>query len=203
MFFLPPFLHIFSRMIMTSFPISPSSPVPSENQLRSDQFARHIWPKFALSHFIQRRAHWQEIQTGESKKRKLFSDIIEWCCDHFCDLLMFLFSPYNQMKNNKKENISYFCVELIDNILSMAMSAIESFTVVTLDVPVRSNLATRGCWWNIYTQTLLFLMVQLFKWAEQHNLKFGIMKSIRKPSKDTQLTLHLFSNLILSVMFDW
>ncbi|CAK6967862.1 nucleolar protein 9 [Scomber scombrus] len=51
--------------------------VPSENQLRSDQFARHVWAKFALSHFIQRRAHWQEIQTGESKKRKLFSDIIE------------------------------------------------------------------------------------------------------------------------------
>lgn len=51
--------------------------VPSENQLRSDQFARHVWAKFALSHFIHRRAHWQEIQTGESKKRKLFSDIFE------------------------------------------------------------------------------------------------------------------------------
>lgn len=51
--------------------------VPSENQLRADQFARHVWAKFALSHFVQRRAHWQEIQTGESKKRKLFSDILE------------------------------------------------------------------------------------------------------------------------------
>ncbi|XP_077414072.1 nucleolar protein 9 isoform X2 [Vanacampus margaritifer] len=51
--------------------------VPSESQLRSDQFARHVWAKFALSHFISRRAHWQEIQTGESKKRKLFSDILE------------------------------------------------------------------------------------------------------------------------------
>ncbi|KAM9322424.1 nucleolar protein 9 [Pholidichthys leucotaenia] len=51
--------------------------VQSENQLRSDQFARHVWAKFALSHFTQRRAHWQEIQTGESKKRKLFSDILE------------------------------------------------------------------------------------------------------------------------------
>ncbi|XP_008297795.1 nucleolar protein 9 [Stegastes partitus] len=51
--------------------------VPSENQLRSDQFARHVWAKFALSHFTHRRAHWQEIQTGESKKRKLFSDILE------------------------------------------------------------------------------------------------------------------------------
>ncbi|XP_074545013.1 nucleolar protein 9 [Halichoeres trimaculatus] len=49
----------------------------SESQLRSDQFARHVWAKFALSHFIHRRAHWQEIQTGESKKRKLFSDILE------------------------------------------------------------------------------------------------------------------------------
>ncbi|XP_054623674.1 nucleolar protein 9 [Dunckerocampus dactyliophorus] len=51
--------------------------VPSESQLRSDQFARHVWAKFALSHFIRRRAHWQEIQTGESKKRKLFNDILE------------------------------------------------------------------------------------------------------------------------------
>lgn len=51
--------------------------VPSESQLRSDQFARHVWAKFALSHFIHRRAHWQEIQSGESKKRKLFSDILE------------------------------------------------------------------------------------------------------------------------------
>lgn len=50
---------------------------PSESQLRSDQFARHVWAKFALSHFIHRRPHWQEIQTGESKKRKLFSDILE------------------------------------------------------------------------------------------------------------------------------
>ncbi|XP_041660321.1 nucleolar protein 9 [Cheilinus undulatus] len=49
----------------------------NENQLRSDQFARHVWAKFALSHFIHRRAHWQEIQTGESKKRKLFSDILD------------------------------------------------------------------------------------------------------------------------------
>ncbi|XP_051262333.1 nucleolar protein 9 [Dicentrarchus labrax] len=51
--------------------------VGSESQLRSDQFARHVWAKFALSHFIRRKAHWQEIQTGESKKRKLFSDILE------------------------------------------------------------------------------------------------------------------------------
>ncbi|XP_034742645.1 nucleolar protein 9 [Etheostoma cragini] len=51
--------------------------VLGESQLRSDQFARHVWAKFALSHFIHRRAHWQEIQTGESKKRKLFSDILE------------------------------------------------------------------------------------------------------------------------------
>ncbi|XP_058483643.1 nucleolar protein 9 [Solea solea] len=51
--------------------------VPSESQLRSNQFARHVWAKFALSHFLHRRAHWQEIQTGESKKRKLFSDLLE------------------------------------------------------------------------------------------------------------------------------
>nr|XP_020460132.1 LOW QUALITY PROTEIN: nucleolar protein 9 [Monopterus albus] len=51
--------------------------VASESQLRSDQFARHVWAKFALSHFVHRRAHWQEIQTGESRKRKIFSDILE------------------------------------------------------------------------------------------------------------------------------
>ncbi|XP_028328000.1 nucleolar protein 9 [Gouania willdenowi] len=51
--------------------------VANENQLRSDQFARHVWANFALSHFVHRHAHWQEIQTGESKKRKLFSDILE------------------------------------------------------------------------------------------------------------------------------
>uniref|UniRef100_A0A3P9KCJ6 PUM-HD domain-containing protein n=1 Tax=Oryzias latipes TaxID=8090 RepID=A0A3P9KCJ6_ORYLA len=50
--------------------------VQSESQLRSDQFARHVWAKFALSHFMHRRAHWHEIQTGESKKRKLFNDIL-------------------------------------------------------------------------------------------------------------------------------
>lgn len=50
---------------------------PSESQLRSDQFARHIWAKFALSHFVHRKAHWLEIQTGQSKKRKMFSDLLE------------------------------------------------------------------------------------------------------------------------------
>lgn len=50
---------------------------PSESQLRSDQFARHIWAKFALSHFVHRKAHWLELQTGESKKRKMFSDLLE------------------------------------------------------------------------------------------------------------------------------
>ncbi len=63
---------------MPSSAASSSLPVGSENQLRSDQFARHVWAKFALSHFIHRKAHWQEIQTGESKKRKLFSAILEW-----------------------------------------------------------------------------------------------------------------------------
>ncbi|CAB1317230.1 unnamed protein product [Coregonus sp. 'balchen'] len=51
--------------------------VTCETQLRSGQFARHVWAKFALTHFVKRRAQWQEVQTGESKKRKLFSDILE------------------------------------------------------------------------------------------------------------------------------
>ncbi|KAL7842237.1 hypothetical protein SRHO_G00239260 [Serrasalmus rhombeus] len=51
--------------------------VPSETQLRSDQFARHVWGKFGLMHFQKRRAAWLELQTGESKKRKMFSDILD------------------------------------------------------------------------------------------------------------------------------
>ncbi|XP_073713916.1 nucleolar protein 9-like [Misgurnus anguillicaudatus] len=51
--------------------------VPSESQLRSDQFARHVWAKFGLTHFVKRRAAWLEVQTGESKKRKMFSEILE------------------------------------------------------------------------------------------------------------------------------
>ncbi|KAL1281149.1 hypothetical protein QQF64_015749 [Cirrhinus molitorella] len=51
--------------------------VPSETQLRSDQFARHVWRNFGLTNFVRRRAEWQEFQTGESKKRKMFSDILQ------------------------------------------------------------------------------------------------------------------------------
>lgn len=51
--------------------------LPSETQLRADRYGRHIWPKFGLTHFGKRKAHWMEIQTGESKKRKMFSDILE------------------------------------------------------------------------------------------------------------------------------
>ncbi|KAI7809981.1 putative nucleolar protein 9 [Triplophysa rosa] len=51
--------------------------VPSENQLRSDQFARHVWAKFGLTHFLKRRSAWLEVQTGESKKLKMFRDILE------------------------------------------------------------------------------------------------------------------------------
>ncbi|MCJ8745197.1 hypothetical protein PDJAM_G00127460 [Pangasius djambal] len=51
--------------------------VPSESQLRSDQFARHVWAKFGLTHFQKRRGAWMELQTGQSKKRKMFSDILE------------------------------------------------------------------------------------------------------------------------------
>ncbi|KAL6468099.1 hypothetical protein MHYP_G00237760 [Metynnis hypsauchen] len=50
--------------------------VPSETQLRSDQFARHVWSNFGLVHFQKRRPAWLELQTGESKKRKMFSDIL-------------------------------------------------------------------------------------------------------------------------------
>ncbi|KAG9278726.1 nucleolar protein 9 [Astyanax mexicanus] len=51
--------------------------VPSEAQLRSDRFARHVWGKCGLTNFQKRRAAWLEHQTGESKKRKMFSDILE------------------------------------------------------------------------------------------------------------------------------
>ncbi|XP_049603990.1 nucleolar protein 9 [Syngnathus scovelli] len=51
--------------------------VSNEHQLRSDQFARHVWAKFALSHFSNRMKNWMEIQTGQSNKRTLFSDILD------------------------------------------------------------------------------------------------------------------------------
>ncbi|KAL4657185.1 nucleolar protein 9 [Arapaima gigas] len=51
--------------------------VSSETLLRSDQFARHIWAKFALTHFAKRRTQWQELQNVQSKKRKMFSDILD------------------------------------------------------------------------------------------------------------------------------
>ncbi|KAI4881676.1 hypothetical protein NFI96_031327 [Prochilodus magdalenae] len=51
--------------------------VPSEAQLRSDQFARHAWGKFGLTHFQKRRGAWLELQTGESRKRKMFSEILD------------------------------------------------------------------------------------------------------------------------------
>lgn len=84
--------------------------VPSENQLRADQFARHVWAKFALSHFAHRRAHWQEIQTGESKKRKLFSDILEWQV-HICEELFCCDFLFDVNKKKKSENICV-CAEL-------------------------------------------------------------------------------------------
>ncbi|KAK7159932.1 hypothetical protein R3I94_006078 [Phoxinus phoxinus] len=51
--------------------------VPSESQLRSDRFARHVWAKFGLTAFLKRQGDWMEAQTGESKKRKMFRDILE------------------------------------------------------------------------------------------------------------------------------
>ncbi|XP_077078267.1 nucleolar protein 9 [Siphateles boraxobius] len=51
--------------------------VPSESQLRPDRFARHIWAKFGLTSFLKRQGDWMEAQTGESKKRKMFRDILE------------------------------------------------------------------------------------------------------------------------------
>ncbi|XP_076847503.1 nucleolar protein 9 [Brachyhypopomus gauderio] len=51
--------------------------VPHEPQLRSDQFARHVWAKFGLTHFQKRRGAWQELQSGESKKRRMFSDLLQ------------------------------------------------------------------------------------------------------------------------------
>ncbi|XDV28345.1 hypothetical protein PO909_031679 [Leuciscus waleckii] len=51
--------------------------VPSESQLRPDRFARHIWAKFGLTSFLKRQGDWMEVQTGESKKRKMFRDILE------------------------------------------------------------------------------------------------------------------------------
>ncbi|XP_002662124.1 nucleolar protein 9 isoform X1 [Danio rerio] len=51
--------------------------VPSESRLRSDQFARHIWAKFGLMNFLKRRSDWLEAQSGESRKRKMFSELLK------------------------------------------------------------------------------------------------------------------------------
>ncbi|XP_069044165.1 nucleolar protein 9 [Lepisosteus oculatus] len=51
--------------------------VPSEAVLRADQFGRHVCRNFALPHFLKRRSQWEELQGAQSKKRKMFSDILE------------------------------------------------------------------------------------------------------------------------------
>ncbi|XP_058872973.1 nucleolar protein 9 [Acipenser ruthenus] len=48
-----------------------------ESELRADQFGHHAVRNFALSHFLKRRREWEELQTAQSKKRKMFDDILD------------------------------------------------------------------------------------------------------------------------------
>ncbi|MBN3304439.1 NOP9 protein, partial [Amia calva] len=51
--------------------------VGSKATLRSDQFGHHVFRNFALTHFLKRRDQWEELQTAQSKKRMMFSDILK------------------------------------------------------------------------------------------------------------------------------
>ncbi|XP_072049550.1 nucleolar protein 9-like [Amphiura filiformis] len=46
------------------------------DQLAGDQFGRHVHRNCALNHFKYRRGQWKELQGRETKKRKLFAEII-------------------------------------------------------------------------------------------------------------------------------
>jgi hypothetical protein len=47
-----------------------------ETKLTGDKFGSFVHRNCGLHHFMYRRKDWQEMQTGEIKKRKLFQDII-------------------------------------------------------------------------------------------------------------------------------
>ncbi|XP_028649543.2 nucleolar protein 9 [Erpetoichthys calabaricus] len=50
---------------------------PHEARLRSDIFGHHIARNFALFHFLKRKKEWEDIQTAQLKKRRMFNDILE------------------------------------------------------------------------------------------------------------------------------
>ncbi|XP_039603654.1 nucleolar protein 9 isoform X2 [Polypterus senegalus] len=50
---------------------------PHEARLRSDIFGHHIARNFALFHFLKRKKEWENIQTAQVKKRRMFNDILE------------------------------------------------------------------------------------------------------------------------------
>ena len=47
-----------------------------DSQLAGDQYGRHVHRNCALNHFKYRRGQWKELQGRETKKRKLFAEII-------------------------------------------------------------------------------------------------------------------------------
>jgi len=51
--------------------------VKSEGKVRGDKFGRFAWRNYALDAYVHRRPQWQQIQSGEIKKRRMFGEIIE------------------------------------------------------------------------------------------------------------------------------
>uniref|UniRef100_UPI00398F14A6 nucleolar protein 9-like n=1 Tax=Pristiophorus japonicus TaxID=55135 RepID=UPI00398F14A6 len=47
-----------------------------ERELRSDPIGHHIARNFALAHFVKRRRDWDEHQAAESKRRKVFAELL-------------------------------------------------------------------------------------------------------------------------------
>ncbi|XP_078064534.1 nucleolar protein 9-like [Mustelus asterias] len=48
-----------------------------EKELWSDPFGHHIARNLALTHFLKRRREWDEHQAAESKRRKMFAELLE------------------------------------------------------------------------------------------------------------------------------
>ncbi|XP_078393828.1 nucleolar protein 9, partial [Cetorhinus maximus] len=48
-----------------------------ERELQSDPIGRHVARNLALAHFVKRRREWDEHQAAESKRRKMFAELLE------------------------------------------------------------------------------------------------------------------------------
>lgn len=48
----------------------------NESALKSDQFGRYVHRNLALHNFKKRKEEWKQLQNVNTKKRKMFDDII-------------------------------------------------------------------------------------------------------------------------------